>query len=309
MPSTAAFLRSMLGRRLTGIVTQRPARLFAKLAQRWGGWLAVPYRSAYFFALRLASANSPRAPSRVVLSGDAANDVRAILANMPTPPGRSHVELASGARPVGDVLSMLLMSDALSDIDVVFAHEPAAGAAPAARMSSEAWQRLRGNLSHPAFEHSVNRYLKTAHPGAFVVAVSLPVGDDGFCDGQFDLWSAALGELAHQAPQVAVLLLNPIGPALARKHFIGRRRPVFSAALAGLSVAETACLASNADAFIGVLDLFGLAARAAKRPGIYIDGFDDVSDAAKCIAHRRQITPGEAVRLFGENVTLKLRPS
>src|SRR5262249_37879606 len=84
------------------------------------------------------------------------------------------------------------------------------------------------------------------------------------------MWKAALQQL--DSPGVALVLLNPVGPALARAEFIAKRGPVFSARLAGLSDAEALRLAQTADFFLGPLDAYGLVARAAGRPGVYLEG-------------------------------------
>jgi hypothetical protein len=203
-------MRARISRRMATIALHGPATRFSEFAYRLRGWWAVPYRLAYYFVGSWLHRREPAPVQRVRLSGDA---------------------------PCGLLLSTLLMSCSVCDIDVEFG-------------SASADPGLPGDLSHHAFDHNVNRYLKTAHPGAFIVAVSLATDADGFCDGAFATWREALAALAAEFPRAALIVLNPVGPELCRREFIGRRGPLFSAALAGLSHAETLRLAQTADVFL-----------------------------------------------------------
>jgi GT2 family glycosyltransferase len=115
----------------------------------------------------------------------------------------------------------------------------------------------------------VAQYFKTAHPRAFVVAVSLPEDEDGFCDAELERWLPRFACFRAEWPAVALCLLNrttvgqwPASPALVD---IAPVRGL------GFGVPEGLVFAQMADAFLGVLDAFGLAALSAGRPGIYLD--------------------------------------
>jgi glycosyltransferase involved in cell wall biosynthesis len=115
----------------------------------------------------------------------------------------------------------------------------------------------------------VAQYFKVAHPRAFVVAVSLPEDEDGFCDAELERWLPRFACFRAEWPAVALCLLNrttvgqwPGSPALVD---IAPVRGL------GFGVPEGLVFSQTADAFLGVLDAFGLAALSAGRPGVYLD--------------------------------------
>jgi hypothetical protein len=123
----------------------------------------------------------------------------------------------------------------------------------------------------PLFDgrRTVTNYLKVAHPRAFVVAMSLAEDDDGFADEALGKWLPHLQRLRREVPGVAICLLNrtmlsqdPDEPAPADVS------PVRSL---GFGMSDAVALAQMADAFVGRLDAFGLAALGAQRPGVYLD--------------------------------------
>src|SRR6476659_3778571 len=91
-PRTPTLLRAVLGRRLSAIALHAPATLYANLAYK-RGWLWVPYRLAYYFVGSWLHRREPAPVQRVRLLGDA---------------------------PCGPLLSALLMSNSVYDIDVEF---------------------------------------------------------------------------------------------------------------------------------------------------------------------------------------------
>jgi len=293
-----AMFRALFGRRLTAIVARPPAKLFADLAYRARGWSGVPYRAAYYLAGSWKRLRAPSPAHRIRLSGNVAADLRRAVALVQASGSESKADLrlVAGTNKAVPLLSVLLMSEAFGNIEILF-DEPTDDVEHASAGTGARFGEPSGRLfSHPAFEHNVNRYLKVAHPGAFVVAVSLPEEPDGFCDRHFELWKDALGDLARDSADIAVVLLNPIGRELCRSGFVGRHGPIFSARLAGLSLGETVCLAQSADAFIGQVDLYGLAARAAQRPGVYMDAGQSPQQAVKLfrevMASRKDARPG-----------------
>jgi hypothetical protein len=72
--------------------------------------------------------------------------------------------------------------------------------------------------------------------------------------------------LRTQHPQAAFVMLNCLPPS----HWREWPAHIRFARHHGLSLQDTICLAQIADGYFGVLDLFGLAAHSAGRPGIYV---------------------------------------
>jgi hypothetical protein len=268
-------MRALISRRIATIALHGPATRLSEFAYRLRGWSAVPYRLAYYFVGSWLRRREPLPVQRVRLSGDAATDLARAAQT------KKNVVIEAGAASAMPLVSALLMSNAVCDIDVEFGDVAAGGTGGELRLPGDF-------LSHHAFDHNVNRFLKTAHPGARILAVSLAEEADGFCDRAFTAWKGALAELAAAFPDAALVLLNPIGPGLARAEFIGRRGPAFSARLAGLSDAETLRLAQTADFFLGPLDAYGLVARAAGRPGVYIESAQSPQAAAQQLRLRMQ---------------------
>lgn len=122
----------------------------------------------------------------------------------------------------------------------------------------------------PLFEprRAVINYLKMTHPGAFIVALSLQEDADGFSDPALEQWLPHLREFRRRMPAVVFCLLNRtrVGqPATAASRDVAPVRGL------GLGLQEAIVLAQEANAYLGCLDVFGLAAIGARRPGIYFD--------------------------------------
>src|SRR6202165_4427458 len=281
-----------------------PQQLFTMIANRARGLRGAYFRAIYFFAgavgmcperLFLHRVNSPATlppPVNAVTLRRAAQWQQAILEMRPMVP-KPHLNIrVHDAEHVqlDRLVSVLLVSNALGSISFFF-DDPAALAArlssstlreegrggTAFDLNSEGVVDVRAfsdtHLSrifsaHTGFDGNVNSYLKVAHPGALVVALSLSESDEGLCDDSLAAWLSALETFESPIENVSFVILNAVGPdalgpALARSA-------VSFARMAGLSFAETLRLAQQADVFMGRLDAFGVAALAAQRPGIYI---------------------------------------
>lgn len=245
-------------------------------------------------------------------------------------------------RVVGDVeevqldrlMSFLLMSDIFANVNVFFDEQGAQDARVVALTVAEerrGWREVEWDLNAPGavrpesfddagwaqifstrtgFDRNVNNYLKTAHPGAYVVALSLPESEDGFCDKWLGPWAEAAFTLALGFPDVTFVVLNRVGPAAFQSPAGAARSAITFARKAGLSLAEAAIFAQKADAFVGQTDIFGLAARAARRPGVYMSPErTDLSDPEAGVIHTGLLTPNEAMAQFRIILANRQRPA
>lgn len=112
-----------------------------------------------------------------------------------------------------------------------------------------------------------NDYLKLALPGRFIVAVGLHEREDGTVEpGELDFWLAVIESLCERYPRAGFVMLNRLAPSQWREWPVHLR----FARHQGLNLQDAVCLAQIADGYLGVLDLFGLAAHSAGRPGVYV---------------------------------------
>jgi glycosyltransferase involved in cell wall biosynthesis len=124
-----------------------------------------------------------------------------------------------------------------------------------------------------AFSHSseplraVNTYLKSAHLRRFIVALGLIEDDEGFCDRSLREWLPYLRRFREDTPDVSFCLLNRTMLGAAPDD----APPVDFAPVRGLGLGlqEAVALAQKASAYLGPMDVFGLAAISAGRPGVY----------------------------------------
>jgi len=150
---------------------------------------------------------------------------------------------------------------------------------------------------HGGFDGNVNGYLKVALPGSLVVALGLPESADGFCDESLVDWLAALDAFEAPIPNVSFVVLNAVGPvALAAARIRGGSLPSF-ARVGGLSFAESLRLAQRSDAYVGELSIYGLAALAARRPGVYLGELAGFASSAARV-HAVGLAPAEALELL-----------
>ncbi len=192
------------------------------------------------------------------------------------------------------LLSLLCLSEVFSDFNIFWGEPAAAEALPgiltAVEQARAAATNVRFDLNAPpgpalaALErgglpralvprHESRRalinYLKIAHPYAFVVALGLPEDEDGFCDAALLRWLPHLRRFRQEMPGVAFCLLNrtTLGQA-------DRESPLTDVAAVrglGFTLGDAIALAQEANAYLGCLDVFGLAAIGARRPGVYFD--------------------------------------
>ena len=141
-----------------------------------------------------------------------------------------------------------------------------------------------------------NDFLKLALPGRFIVGVALRENADGEVDpGELEFWLDAIGRLHARHPQAAFVMLNCLPPSQWRE-WPGHVR---FARHHGLSLQDAICLAQIADGYLGVLDLFGLAAHSAGRAGVYVpldDGEPSAGERSAEIAQASQIMVGSRDR-------------
>jgi hypothetical protein len=217
---------------------------------------------------------------------------------------RGHVSIQPDAADIrlDPVLSVLCASSVLVDFSLVYedgsapARRPEASPsiAPAMTNVEATWARLLDPHRRMAM------YVKTAHPRAFIVAFSLPEDEDGFCDAALEQWLAPIVSFRRRYPMAAFCLLN-------RTMLLQCGRAVVEVApirSVGFGVHDSLALARMADAFVGGLDLYGVAALSTGRPGVYLDptGVERSNEArdvwivkhaseAECLARLEAILP------------------
>lgn len=338
-------LELLVGRRIYVWAAVPPAKLFVGYAYRSRGWTGMPYRAVYFLVgsvlkfrerLRVDHLNFSarlRAPVSTQVLGNIALWQQAVYDAHPSRQ-QAHANLRILASPdeaqIDSLMSLLLMSDVFCNVNVFFDELAARNARISSLSVAEegnaardefdlnAPHPLRANTfrssvwrhifsGHAAFERNVNSYLKVAHPGAFVIALALRQGRDGLSDQWIDPWEKPIERLAREFPKVAFVVLNAVGPRTFQRGLITPGGPLSFARFAGLTFAETICLAQKADAFIGQLDVFGIAARAAQCPGLYMGSLDeDLSDSANSIWHSEVLAPDSALAKFRDLMANKL---
>ena len=113
----------------------------------------------------------------------------------------------------------------------------------------------------------VQDFFKAALPGQVIIAVGLREDDDGTVDpDDLGLWLPLLDAAAARHSNVAFVVLNRVAPS----QWQAWPSHVRFARHQGLSMQDALCLAQIADGYAGVLDIFGLTANAAARPGVYV---------------------------------------
>lgn len=115
---------------------------------------------------------------------------------------------------------------------------------------------------------NANNYLKMTFDWRFAIAVSFREKRDGSIESELDIWMPILDELEREFDTVRFCVLN----RASRENNLSRRsvgRFAF-ACESGLSVLDSLALARQANAYFGVLDIYGLAAKTAGVPGVYL---------------------------------------
>jgi hypothetical protein len=112
-----------------------------------------------------------------------------------------------------------------------------------------------------------NDFFKLTLPGRVVIAVALRERADGVVDaGELDFWLGLMDTLRSRRADLAFAVLNCLVPSQWRSWPENVRFPRHQ----GLTLQDTLCLAQIADGYLGVVDIFGLAAHSAGRPGLYV---------------------------------------
>lgn len=110
-------------------------------------------------------------------------------------------------------------------------------------------------------------FFKTVLPRQVVIAVSLKEDADGTVDAAELSWLLrVLDGVVERHPRLGFVILNRLGPSRWQRwpaHIRFARHQ-------GFSLQDAISIAQFADGYIGVLDIFGLAANAAARPGVYV---------------------------------------
>jgi hypothetical protein len=220
-----------------------------------------------------------------------------------------------------DLLSVALMLDRFRNVSLFWDNETAEGIASVlisekelprwreAASSSDLVRLPREAMSRVELEgtcggikllspgrKNANDFFKLALPSRFVVAVGLREKEDGNVDfDELELWLARIDVLRARHPQAAFVMLNGIAPSEWREY----PPHIRFARQHGLSLQDCICLAQIADAYVGVLDIFGLAAHSAGRPGVYLpldDGDLPTAERLPRLSAARQIMVGSRDR-------------
>jgi len=306
---TVRFLPGLLGRRGYGWTESLPHRMLAVLSRALYSRRARLARFGYMvmsallkhrelvYAGRMNFVATLRGPISQHVLTNVALWQTAIFEQPEIPPTlriHGHVRIVSDPDEVqlDRLFSLLFVSNAFTNLSLFWDEKVAAEAMPTTltkieqrraadlndvfdldspRQAGEA-ERQGSRRALPLFEPlraATNYYLKVAHPRAFVVALSFPEDDDGFCDAALEAWLPHLARFRQEFPIVAFCLLN--------RTMLGQRQgepPTIDVAPVrsrGLALPDAIALAQVADSFVGCLDSFGLAALAAGRSGVYVD--------------------------------------
>jgi hypothetical protein len=177
------------------------------------------------------------------------------------------------------LFSLLCASGVFEDLTISFSEPDQTGfdlgATHDARLGTAELARVQRAFL-PSFDgrRTVTSFLKIVHPRAVIVALSLSEDDDGFADEALAKWLPHLHRFRREVPGVAFCLLNRTMPSQDREESGPAASPVRSL---GFGLSDAIALAQAADAFVGRLDVFGLAALAARRPGVYVAPPGDAS--------------------------------
>ncbi len=141
-----------------------------------------------------------------------------------------------------------------------------------------------------------NDFFKLALPYRFIMAVALREREDGtVAPAELELWLGLTDALRARRSDLAFVMLNCLAPSQWREW----PAHVRFARHHGLTLQDAICLAQTADGFIGVLDIFGLAAHSAARPGVYVpleDGDFSRLQAPEAVPNERMIMVGSRDR-------------
>jgi hypothetical protein len=175
-----------------------------------------------------------------------------------------------------DLLSIALMLERVRNVTIVWDE---VGAAPSMRAGDlDAIPRdvighvevrgTRGGVKLlPDGRKRANDFFKLAWPGRRIVAVGLLEREDGTAEpAELELWLGLIERLGRARTDIAFVMLNRLAPSQWREW----PAHVRFARHQGLTLQDAVGLAQVADGYLGVLDIFGLAAHSAARPGVYV---------------------------------------
>jgi hypothetical protein len=175
-----------------------------------------------------------------------------------------------------DLLSIALMLERVRNVTIVWDE---VGAAPSMRAGDlDAIPRdvighvevrgTRGGVKLlPDGRKRANDFFKLAWPGRRIVAVGLLEREDGTAEPtELELWLGLIERVGRARTDIAFVMLNRLAPSQWREW----PAHVRFARHQGLTLQDAVGLAQVADGYLGVLDIFGLAAHSAARPGVYV---------------------------------------
>jgi hypothetical protein len=144
-----------------------------------------------------------------------------------------------------------------------------------------------GGIKLPASgRKTANDFVKLVLPGRCIIAVALREREDGTVEpGELETWLDLIDRQVARFPDLGFVLLNRIARLQWRDWPAYLRVPRHQ----GLTLQDAICLAQIADGYVGVLDIFGLAAHSADRPGVYLSLPSDGGRRAAELSGRRQI--------------------
>ncbi|MFC3227155.1 hypothetical protein ACFOGJ_07945 [Marinibaculum pumilum] len=157
---------------------------------------------------------------------------------------------------------------------------------------------------HPSLDprRQVTHFIKIAHPRGYRLAVSLPEDADGFADASLQAWLPHLERLTARQDSLTVCLLNRF--VQGADGLGSLPRGIHAIRQAGLTEQDVLAFAMEAEGFFGCLDIYGLAARTAQRPGIFVPL--DAAAPSSADQALRGAAPGQAPRAAPRSV---LRPA
>src|SRR5215831_624984 len=204
-------------------------------------------------------------PSQSLQERDRSTDVVLVLANSRESESR-----------LFDLLSIALMLERLRNVAVTWEEEGATvgktatdlGQVPRNVIDQVEARGTRGGIKLLSDGRKrANDFFKLAWPGRRIIAVGLRERQDGTAEpDQLELWLNLLELLARGRADLAFVVLNRLAPSQWREW----PAHVRFARHQGLTLQDAVCLAQVADGYVGVLDVFGLAAHSAARPGVYV---------------------------------------
>ena len=230
--------------------------------------------------------------------------------SLPVPRGvHGELRVASDVQ-LDRLFSLLCVSGTFESFSIVFDEPEGVDLGAARSLALTAADRAglaRAFLPLTDGRRTATSFLKIAHPRAFVVALSLSEDDDGFADEALSKWLPHLQGFRRAVPGVAFCLLNRT--MMSRDHEVPLPADVSPVRSLGFALADAVALAQIADAFVGRLDAFGLAAVAAQRPGVFVDpAGSDRADAERSAWFFAEASPEQCLDVLRSLLRERRRP-